>query len=59
MRYNPKGRAPHQSRARLLELHDSYALVKPIKHGGRVEKVPLNTIKLWHSMNNKMNSLNA
>lgn len=58
VRHNAKGRAPHQSRARLLELHDTYALIKPIKHGGRIEKVPINTIKLWHSMNSKMSNRN-
>lgn len=58
VRHNAKGRAPHQSRARLLELHDTYAIIKPIKHGGRIEKVPINTIKLWHSMNNKIGNRN-
>lgn len=48
-----RGRAPHWSRARLLLLKGDMAVIKPIKHGGRVEKVPVNTIKLWSSMNEK------
>jgi len=57
VRHVAKGRARHKSRARLLELYDDYAIIKPIKHGGRVEKVSVNTIKLWHSMNNKIGNL--
>lgn len=58
VRHNAKGRAPHQARARLLELHEGYAIIKPIKHGGRIEKVSVNTIKLWRSMNNKIGIIN-
>lgn len=58
VRHSAKGRAPHKSRARLLGLCDEYAIIKPIKHGGRIEKVPVSTIKLWHSMNNKIGNLN-
>lgn len=46
-----RGRAPHWARARLMSTDGSFAVVKPIKHGGRLEKVPVGTIKLWHSRN--------
>jgi len=47
------GMEKHWSRARLLNVIKSEAMIKPIKHGGRVERVPLSVIKLWKSMNAK------
>jgi len=45
---------PHWARCRLISIHSgSDAIIKPIKHGGRLERVPISTIKLWHSMNKK------
>jgi hypothetical protein len=52
-RKKAKGRAPHWARARLISVAKDFAVIKPIKHGGRIEKVPLETIKLWNSMNSK------
>lgn len=49
-----RGRAPHWARARLLSTDGGFAVVKPIKHGGRLEKVPISTIKLWHSRNDNI-----
>lgn len=43
----------HWSRARLLNVIKDEATIKPIKHGGRIERVPLSVLRLWKSMNAK------
>ena len=47
------GGEKHWSRARLVKLNRDGAVIKPIKHGGRLERVPLSTLRLWKSMNAK------
>jgi hypothetical protein len=47
------GMERHWSRARLVGFSRDNAIIKPIKHGGRLEKVPISTIRLWKSMNAK------
>ena len=57
-RKKAKGRAPHWARARLLSISKNFAVIKPVKHGGRIEKVQLETIKLWNSRNGKLSMNN-
>lgn len=47
------GMERHWSRARLLNIMHDQAVIKPIKHGGRIERVPLSALRLWKSMNAK------
>lgn len=45
---------PHWARCRLIDVVSEHeAVIKPIKHGGRLEKVPISSLKLWNSMNKK------
>lgn len=44
---------PHWARCRLISVSSRDVIIKPIKHGGRLEKVPISSIKLWNSMNKK------
>jgi hypothetical protein len=47
------GTEKHWARARIVNIVKSDALIKPIKHGGRLERVPLSMLKMWKSMNAK------
>lgn len=47
------GAEKHWSRARLLNVIKDEATIKPIKHGGRIERVPISVLRLWKSMNAK------
>lgn len=44
---------PHWSRAAVLGVLGRQIRIKPIKHGGREEIVPIADIKLWKAMNSK------
>jgi hypothetical protein len=51
VRVKPRKSHPHWSRARVEELRGDKILIKPIKHGGRLELVSASDVNLWFSMN--------
>jgi len=53
VRVKPRKGQPHWSRAVVLGMLGRQIRIKPIKHGGREEIVPVADVKLWKAMNSK------
>jgi hypothetical protein len=53
VRVKPRKGHSHWSRAVVLGVLGLQIRVKPIKHGGREEIVPVADVKLWKAMNSK------
>lgn len=53
VRVKPRKSQPHWSRAKVEGLHGDRIVVKPIKHGGRLELVSASDVSLWSAMNSR------
>lgn len=53
VRVRPRKSQPHWSRAKIEGISSRGIIVKPIKHGGRLEVVDPSQVSLWRAMNEK------